>query len=734
MLRLEIDGRTVHGRADETLLEIARGARASRSRTCATSRGWRRPATAAPAWSRSTASACWRRRAAARRAGMKVRTDSARARRAQKLVLELLLADMPAAPRTRDDELRLWADRLGIARPRFEPRARGPAAPDLSHPAIAVNLDACIQCTRCVRACRDEQVNDVIGWPSRRAGEDRVRPGRPDGRVHLRGLRRMRAGLPDRRADAGQRRRLQPAPERTVDSVCPFCGVGCQLTYTCDGNRRRRAGARRPANHGRLCVKGRFGFDYAHHPQRLTVPLVRRADAPSKDPIARGEVRRLSRVAAVPRGELGRGAGARRRRPEGDPRCARRAGAGRLRLGQGQQRGGLPVPEAGAHRLRHPQRRPLHAPVPRLVGGGAARGHRLRRGVSNPVRDVAQAELVLLIGANPAVNHPVAASWIKNAVRAGTTLVCADPKRTELARHAPGAPAVPRRHRRRAAQRDAARDRRRGPGRRGLRAPSAPRASRRCARTCAATAPRPWRRSAASRGDDPRGGARLRDQPRVDDPVGHGHEPARARHRQRALPDRAGAGDRPDRPPRHRAAPAARPEQRAGRVRRRPDPDDAARLPARERRRGARALRAGLGAGAGCAARPARADGGRDHARRAAREDPRHARHGREPGHVRPRREPRARGAGGARSPGGAGHLPDRDRGAGRRRAAGQRLPREDRQLHQHRPPGADRPRRRAAAGAGAAGPVDHPGDRQRDRAVAGRYAMRPRSSTRCAA
>ena len=56
--------------------------------------------------------------------------------------------------------------------------------------------------------------------------------------------------------------------------------------------------------------------------------------------------------------------------------------------------------------------------------------------VSNPVRDVEFADVVLIIGANPVVNHPVAATWIKNAVKAGTRLILADPRRSELARHA----------------------------------------------------------------------------------------------------------------------------------------------------------------------------------------------------------------------------------------------------------------------------------------------------------
>jgi formate dehydrogenase major subunit len=74
---------------------------------------------------------------------------------------------MPAAPLTRDDELAGWARRLGLGAPRS--RRGPPGGRPVSHPAIAVNLDACIQCTRCLRACRDEQVNDVIGLAQRGA-------------------------------------------------------------------------------------------------------------------------------------------------------------------------------------------------------------------------------------------------------------------------------------------------------------------------------------------------------------------------------------------------------------------------------------------------------------------------------------------------------------------------------------------------------------------------------------
>ena len=70
-------------------------------------------------------------------------------------------------------------------------------------------------------------------------------------------------------------------PDRKVDSLCPYCGVGCQVTYEVKDEKVVYATGRDgPANHNRLCVKGRFGFDYIHHPHRLTRPLVRLPNVP----------------------------------------------------------------------------------------------------------------------------------------------------------------------------------------------------------------------------------------------------------------------------------------------------------------------------------------------------------------------------------------------------------------------------------------------------------------------
>jgi len=107
------------------------------------------------------APSCWR----VPQDGMVVHSSNERARHSQKMVLELLEADTTDDAYIHNSELTYWSEQINVGAPRFEQRAQRP--PDLSHPAIAVNLDACIQCTLCVRACREVQGNDVIGFALR---------------------------------------------------------------------------------------------------------------------------------------------------------------------------------------------------------------------------------------------------------------------------------------------------------------------------------------------------------------------------------------------------------------------------------------------------------------------------------------------------------------------------------------------------------------------------------------
>ncbi|HMY79880.1 MAG TPA: 2Fe-2S iron-sulfur cluster-binding protein, partial [Thauera aminoaromatica] len=219
--------------------------------------------------------------------GMVVRSaSSTRARQAREGVLELLLEQQPARTHSPDRSSHFWKLVEHIRLPAAD---RGPAAqqPDRTHPAIHVNLDACITCGLCVRACREVQVNEVIGLAHRGArativfdlddalGDSScVACGEcvqacPTGAL-------MPASLIDAhgRGDSA-------CAERKVDSVCPYCGVGCQLTYHVRDERILFVEGRNgPANENRLCVKGRFGFDYPNHRGRLTTPLIRRAGVP----------------------------------------------------------------------------------------------------------------------------------------------------------------------------------------------------------------------------------------------------------------------------------------------------------------------------------------------------------------------------------------------------------------------------------------------------------------------
>src|SRR5215510_12455501 len=213
------------------------------------------------------------------REGMEVTTNSPRAIASQKMSLELLLSDIPETSYTLNSELDLWAKKMDVGKPRFHSRQQ--PVEDLSHPAMAVNLDACIQCKRCVRACREEQVNDVIGYAFR-AGSSKIVFDLDD---PMGDSTCVACGECVQACPTGA---LMPArdvgkivPDTQVESVCPYCGVGCQLTYNVKDNKIIYVqGKDGPANSSRLCVKGRYGFDYVQHPHRLTKPLIRKAGVP----------------------------------------------------------------------------------------------------------------------------------------------------------------------------------------------------------------------------------------------------------------------------------------------------------------------------------------------------------------------------------------------------------------------------------------------------------------------
>ncbi|WP_027962200.1 formate dehydrogenase subunit alpha [Halomonas halodenitrificans] len=387
--------------------------------------------------------------------GMVVKSaGSERAREAREEVLALLLADQPERDASPDRSSHLWAMADGLAidaaavRERLPARAerasptvhhvaeRASSLPharghDASHSAMNVNLDACIECGLCVRACREVQGNDVIGLAHRGAaakivfdfddpmGESTcVACGEcvqacPTGAL-------MPATLVD---DAG--RGDSAVADRRVDSVCPYCGVGCQLTYHVKDEQILFAEGRDgPSNQGRLCVKGRFGFDYPNHSARLTRPLIRREgvakrvdpDFDPADPLT--HFREASWEEALDLATEGLTALKASQGPEalagfGSAKCSNEEAW----LFQKLVRTGF-----GSNHVDHCTRLCHASSVAALMeclGSGA---------VTASFMQALEADVVILTGCNPAVNHPVAATYFKQAARNGTRLIILDPR------------------------------------------------------------------------------------------------------------------------------------------------------------------------------------------------------------------------------------------------------------------------------------------------------------------
>ncbi len=470
LVNFTLDGRVVQAVEGETILQAAQRAGVEIPRLCY-QEGMRadgncRACVVEVKGERTLAPSCCR----AVTPGMEVQAQSERALKSQKMVLEMLMSDMPDVGYKWTDgergmdcgseaamtvpchpgldpgsmvvgqhgELSEWATRMDVTvRPELKALRREQPAPDLSHPAIAVNLDACIQCNRCVRACREEQVNDVIGYARRGSHSEIVFDlGDPMGASSC-----VACGECVQACPTGA---LMPKTQvgsqivdKKIDSVCPFCGVGCLITYKVKDNRIVSVDGRDgPANHSRLCVKGRFGFDYAHSPQRLTVPLIRKAGVP-KDPQALQHLNRdtadWSKVFREATWEEALDLG-------GNKLKALRETHGKKSLaGFGSAKGSneeaylfqkLVRTGFGSNNVDHCTRLCHASSVAALlegVGSGA---------VSNQVSDVAHAELIFVIGSNPTSNHPVAATWMKNAAKRGAKIVLADPRITDIGKHA----------------------------------------------------------------------------------------------------------------------------------------------------------------------------------------------------------------------------------------------------------------------------------------------------------
>src|SRR5215813_8216326 len=365
--------------------------------------------------------------------GMKVKTQTERASTARRMVAELLMTDQPDQAHAHDPDSELWkiAKRQKIEPGRFPKREpiKVPQA-DRSHVAMAVNLDACIHCNLCVRACREVQVNDVIGMAGRGHLEKIVF----DFDDPMGSSTCVACGECVQACPTGA---LMPStmvdennvylgkPDRTVDSVCPYCGVGCQLTYQIkDDKIVAVSGKNGPANENRLCVKGRFGFDYVANPQRLRKPMIRRDGVPKIphehiDPLNPWtHFREATWEEALDRAATG----IKKIRDRDGPKALSGFGSAKGSNEEAYLFQKLVRTGFGTNNVDHCTRLCHASSVAALmegVGSGA---------VSATFNECKNSEVIVVIGANPTENHPVAATYFKQAAKRGATLIVADPR------------------------------------------------------------------------------------------------------------------------------------------------------------------------------------------------------------------------------------------------------------------------------------------------------------------
>ncbi len=439
-ITFELDGETVTAAPDETIWQVANRRGVEIPHLCYTPADGYRPDGNCRACmveiegERVLAASCLR----TPNEGMKVTTASERAKTARRMVMELLITDQPEKDVAHDPNSTLWhfADEMAVSESRFE-KADRPSA-DSSHPAIAVNMDACIQCGLCVRACREVQVNDVIGMAGRGPNAHIVFDFGDDmGASTCVGCGECvqacptGALMPKKQLD--ENGVFAGAVDRKVDSVCPYCGVGCQLTYNVKDDRIIAVDGRPgPANSSRLCVKGRYGFDYVHSDERLTVPLIRREDVPKAGSLPMNpsnpwtHFREATWEEALDRAAAGL-------------KTVRDREGGKGLAGFGSAKGSneeaylvqkLVRVGFGTNNVDHCTRLCHASSVAALmetIGSGA---------VTAPFVEAGNADVIIVIGANPTVNHPVAATFIKNAAKDGANLIIMDPRGQTLTRHA----------------------------------------------------------------------------------------------------------------------------------------------------------------------------------------------------------------------------------------------------------------------------------------------------------
>lgn len=213
--------------------------------------------------------------------GMVVLTDAPSVSLVRRITVEMILAnhnpDCQSCVRNNDCDLQRVSAFVGITHENLDGLRRGMSdvPTDKSNPFFNVDHSRCILCGVCVRTC--QEINGVAAIDFSHRG-NHTRISTLGGRLIAESKCESCGECAERCPTGALAVKAHEKPAREVKTICSYCGVGCGLYLGVRGDRvvSVRGDTESPVNHGQLCAKGRFGYHFINHPDRLTTPLIKR--------------------------------------------------------------------------------------------------------------------------------------------------------------------------------------------------------------------------------------------------------------------------------------------------------------------------------------------------------------------------------------------------------------------------------------------------------------------------